>query len=188
MCLQYLIIKKIILLYSEFRGIQYSTRKKKKQNKNSGRIAGVMVSVLAFSVVDRGFDPQSGQTQDYNTGMCCFSAKHTSLSRKNKYWLARNQHNVFACSDMFTHELLFQWASAIKIQLSVLVWIEADLIIISLQTNLFSPWYSWKIAELALSYTHSLSYSYTWPITFMDHNKQFNNWRVQANFWAQNSF
>ena len=26
-----------------------------------------------------------------------------------------------------------------------------DLIIISLKTNLFSPWYSWKIAELALN-------------------------------------
>jgi hypothetical protein len=27
-------------------------------------------------------------------GFCCFSAKHTSLRRKSKDWLARNQDNV----------------------------------------------------------------------------------------------
>ena len=45
--------------------------------------------------------------------------------------------------------LLFQWASTIKIQLSLLVWDKADLIIILLKINLFSPWSSWKIAEFA---------------------------------------
>ena len=29
------------------------------------RIGGVMVSVLASSAVDRGFEPRSGQTKDY---------------------------------------------------------------------------------------------------------------------------
>ena len=33
---------------------------------------------------------------------------------------------------------------------------KADLIIISLKINLFSPWYSWKITELALNNNHSL--------------------------------
>jgi hypothetical protein len=56
--------------------------------------------------------------------------------------------------------MLFQWASTIKIQLSVLVWYNADLIIISLKINLFLPWYSWKIAELALNNNHLLYY--TW--------------------------
>jgi hypothetical protein len=46
---------------------------------------------------------------------------------------------------------LAQWACTIKNQLSVLVLNKADLIIISLKIELFSPWYSWKIAELALS-------------------------------------
>jgi len=32
----------------------------------TNRIAGVMVSVLASSVVDRGFEPWSGQTKDWN--------------------------------------------------------------------------------------------------------------------------
>jgi hypothetical protein len=43
------------------------------------RISGVMVSVLDSSAVDRGFEPRSGQTKDYNIGICCFSAKHASF-------------------------------------------------------------------------------------------------------------
>ena len=38
------------------------------------RIGGVMVSVLASSVVDHGFEPRSGQTKDYKIGICRFSA------------------------------------------------------------------------------------------------------------------
>ena len=53
-------------------------------------IGGVMVSVLASSAVDRGFEPRSGQTKDNKIGMCCFSAKHAALRRKSKDWLARN--------------------------------------------------------------------------------------------------
>jgi hypothetical protein len=51
-----------------------------------------MVSVLASSVVDRGFEPRSGQPKDYKIGICCFSAKHAALRRRNKDWLARNQN------------------------------------------------------------------------------------------------
>ena len=47
---------------------------------------GVMVSVVASSAVDRGFE----QTKDYTIGMCCFSAKHAALRRKRKDWFARN--------------------------------------------------------------------------------------------------
>jgi len=43
-----------------------------------------MVSVLASSAVDRGFEAWSGQTKDYKIGMCCFSAKHAALSRNSK--------------------------------------------------------------------------------------------------------
>jgi hypothetical protein len=53
-----------------------------------------MVSVLASSAVDRGFDPRSGQTKDYKIGVCCFSSKRAALRRKSKDWLARNQDNV----------------------------------------------------------------------------------------------
>jgi hypothetical protein len=85
------------------------------------RIGGVMVSVLASSAEDRGFEPRSSQTKDYKIGICSFSAKHAALRRKSKDWSARNQNNVFEWSDMSTRGLLFQWASTIKIQLSVLV-------------------------------------------------------------------
>jgi hypothetical protein len=74
-----------------------------------------------ISAVDRGFEPRSGQTKDYKIGICCFSAKHAALRRKSKDWLARNRNNVSEWSDMSTRGLLFQWASTIKIQLSVLV-------------------------------------------------------------------
>jgi hypothetical protein len=67
-----------------------------------------MVSMLASSVVDRGFEPQSGQTKDYEIGICCFSAKHATLSRKSKDWLAQNQNNVSEWSDMSTLGLLYQ--------------------------------------------------------------------------------
>ena len=33
-----------------------------------------MVSVLISSAVDSGFDPRSGQTKDYEIGICCISA------------------------------------------------------------------------------------------------------------------
>ncbi len=57
-------------------------------------IGGIMVSMLASSAVDRGFEPRSGQTKDYKIVFCCFSAKHAALRRKIKDWLARNQNNV----------------------------------------------------------------------------------------------
>jgi hypothetical protein len=38
-----------------------------------------MVSVLASSLVDRGFEPRSVQTKYYKIGMCCISAKRSAL-------------------------------------------------------------------------------------------------------------
>jgi hypothetical protein len=68
----------------------------------------VIVNVRVSSAVDRGFEPRSGQTKDYNIGICCFSAKHATLRRKSKDWLARNQNNVSEWSDMSARGLLFQ--------------------------------------------------------------------------------
>ena len=53
-----------------------------------------MVSVLLLSTVDFRFEPQSGQTEDYKFGICCFSTKNAALRRKRKDWLARNRDNV----------------------------------------------------------------------------------------------
>ena len=67
-----------------------------------------MVSVLVSSAVDRGFEPRSAETKDYNIGICCFSTKHAALQRKNTDWLDRNQTNVSEWSSMPIHGLLFQ--------------------------------------------------------------------------------
>ena len=84
----------------------------------------------------------SGQFKDYMIGICCFSAKHAALRSKNKDWLTRNQDNVSEWADMSIRGLLFQWASTIKIQQSVLTigLVQRDLIIVSLKINLFSSW------------------------------------------------
>ena len=80
-----------------------------------------MVSLLASNMVDRGFEPRSVQTKDFKIGICCFSDRHAALRRKSDDWLARNSNNVSEWNDMSTRGLLFQIASTIKIQLSVLV-------------------------------------------------------------------
>ena len=83
-------------------------------NQYWNRIGGVMVSMLSYIAVDRGFEPRWSQTNDYKYGICCFSAKHTSLRIKNKVWLVRSQNNVSEYRDMSSRGLLFQWASTIK--------------------------------------------------------------------------
>jgi hypothetical protein len=50
-----------------------------------------MVSKLASSAVDHGFESRSGQTKDYKIGICYFSAKQAALRRKSKDWLTLNQ-------------------------------------------------------------------------------------------------
>ena len=74
------------------------------------RTGGVIVSVLASSVVDRGFLSRSDQTKDYRIGICSFSAKHAALRRKGKDWLAPdpNQDTVSEWGDMSIRRLLFQ--------------------------------------------------------------------------------
>jgi hypothetical protein len=72
------------------------------------RIGVIMVSVLVLTAVDRGFEPRSGQIEDYEIGICCFSAKHAALKRKSKDLLARNHHNLSEWGDMSIHGLMFQ--------------------------------------------------------------------------------
>ena len=72
------------------------------------RIGGVMASIFALSTVDRGFEPRSGQTKDYEIGIYCFPAKHAALRTKSKDWLARNQDDVSKWVNMSIGGLLFQ--------------------------------------------------------------------------------
>ena len=53
-----------------------------------------MVSVLASSAVDRGFELWLGQTKDYKIGICCFSSMCALLWGKSKDWMARNGVNA----------------------------------------------------------------------------------------------
>ena len=115
-------------------------------------IGGVMVRVFSSSVVDREFEPRSGQTKDYQIGICCFSAKHVALSGTSKDWLARNQNNVFKWSDMSTCWLLFQWASSLKIQFSGLHHQSSHWKLTCSRHD------SWKIAEL--NNIHSFIHSF----------------------------
>jgi hypothetical protein len=87
--------------------VALNTTNQIKSNVVCNRIGGVVVRVLASSVVDRGFEPWSGQTKYYKIGICCFSGKQAALRRNSKDWLARNQNNVSEWSDMSFCGLLF---------------------------------------------------------------------------------
>ena len=63
-----------------------------------------MVSVLATSAVDRGFEP--GHVKDYKIGL--FSTKHGALKSYGSLRLAQNKDNVFEWSNICIHGLLFQ--------------------------------------------------------------------------------
>ena len=130
-----------------------------------------MVSVLASNVLDRGFQPWSGQTKDYAICICCFSGKHATLKRKSKDWLSRNHDNVSELGDMSASRLLFQCASTIQIQQRVLVWYKMNLIIISLKINLFSPKNSWTTAKLVSNNNHSLTQYKCFEYILHSHNK-----------------
>jgi hypothetical protein len=60
-----------------------------------------MVGVPTLSVVDRGLEHPSGQTKDYEIGICCCSAKHAAIRSNNKDCLARSQDNVSEWGDLF---------------------------------------------------------------------------------------
>ena len=79
-------------------------------------IGGVIDRLLASSAVDLGFESRTDQSKDYQTGINRFSAKRAAIRRKSNYWFARNQDSESVWSG-----LLFQCASTIKIQLSMLV-------------------------------------------------------------------
>jgi len=83
-------------------------------------IGGVIANVIALNMIGRGFESQSDQTKDYKIGICCFSAKHTTLRSNIKYYLTMNQENVFERSDMPFCGLLFQSSSTKILQRSIL--------------------------------------------------------------------
>ena len=63
---------------------------------------GVMVSVPVSGAVDRRVKQFTEKS-----GICCFSAKHTALTRKRKDWFLRNQDDVSEWSKISTRRLMF---------------------------------------------------------------------------------
>jgi hypothetical protein len=53
-----------------------------------------MVNVVTSSVVDRGFEPWSCQTKDYNIGICLLLGEARSIKIKSKDCLAQNHDNM----------------------------------------------------------------------------------------------
>jgi hypothetical protein len=65
-----------------------------------------MASMLASSVLDRGLELRSGQTNDGIFGICCFSDKNSVYWSKSEDRLARDQDNVSVWSNMYSFGLV----------------------------------------------------------------------------------
>ena len=50
----------------------------------SHRTRGLIVRVLAWSVVDREFKHWSSQAKDFKISICCLSTNHAALKNKSK--------------------------------------------------------------------------------------------------------
>ena len=99
------------------------------------------------------------QTKDYQLVCVAYNAKHAELRRKGKDWLLRNQDNVSEWSDIYICGLLFPLANTIKKTKRVGLEKSGHHHHLS---NLVSPWYSYKIVELALNNNRSLTKAVTY--------------------------
>jgi hypothetical protein len=87
-------------------------------------LCSVMVSVLASSAIDCGYELRSCQTKEYKIGVCCFSAENAALRRKSKDWLARNQNNAITLPMRFPNFCYFYYffQSKFLIVLQYIIW------------------------------------------------------------------
>jgi hypothetical protein len=88
--------------------------------------------------------------------MYCFPSEHVTLVSKNKDGLVRNQDNVSEWNVISTRGVLFQWASTIKIKLSVLV---SNYLI------------HWATRALRMEYSEWLLFNAKWAIFKLYHNE-----------------
>ena len=90
-----------------------------------------------------------------------YDFNHDSPSSKEQDksidWFPWNQDNVSELSDMFTCDLLFQWASYRKNPITHIGLVQNKHHHHFMECKLFLSWYSWKVAHLALKNNHSLS-------------------------------
>ena len=123
------------------------------------RIGGAMVSVLAFCVILRWFEHWRSQI----TMILVFAASPLSphIKEYEQWMFPRNEDSVSEGSYIFTHGLLFQWASTLHIQLSVFFYYKTHIITIHLiKYKLFSlSWFCVKSSFNNMAYQRSCSLS-----------------------------
>jgi hypothetical protein len=76
---------------------------------HDNRISVVMVRVLVWIAVDRGFKSRWGQTKEYKIGIGCLSAKHSALRWMSKDMWPQNQDNVSEWDNMSIHRLSYHY-------------------------------------------------------------------------------
>ena len=111
-------------------------------------------SMLNFIVVDHGLIPLSAQIKNYKIDIYCFSSKYIAWRGKSKDGFGWSRDNVSRGAKCLPVDCCFSELTLLKSNSSVLVLYKADTIIFSSKSNLFSPWYSWKVAHLVLNDTH----------------------------------
>ena len=89
-----------------------------------------------------------------------FTNSHHSIKEKEQRLVGLESGWCIWVVHMSIRGLLFQWASTMKFKLIMLVYCTKRTSLSS-HIDLFSPWYSWKIAELALNNNHSPTQSLT---------------------------
>ena len=83
----------------------------------NNHIGGVIVSMLASSVVVRGFELRSVQIKYYTISMCCFYAKHAELRRKSKDWLWLGiSFCLMLFNTTFNNILVISWRSVLLVE------------------------------------------------------------------------
>jgi hypothetical protein len=91
--------------------------------KYQNNIGGVMVSVIASSVVGRGVRTHVRSKQRLlNWYTCMLLLRWTyNIKEQKQRLVGSNSDNLTRWDDMFTRGLLFQWSSTIKAKVKVLV-------------------------------------------------------------------
>ena len=81
-------------------------------------IGGAMFSVLTSCAVDCVFEPWSGQTKDYKTGICYFYVLHSIWRRKSKDWMVGIRIMCPSGAIILPVDCCFSELSLYKIQLN----------------------------------------------------------------------
>jgi hypothetical protein len=111
-----------------------------------------MFNILASSVLDGCFEPRSGQIKVYYIVICCFSTKHATLRSKSR--LVGLESGWCGCVEWHVYPQTV--VSVSKNPTEHVGLVHSGHHYHFIECNLFSPWYSWKIAHLAFNNNHSL--------------------------------